>query len=590
MILYLTSNPTAADRAVCAPSFQGLNPGNSLVENLKRDWKAHSRCLLLCADPDAYMQNNEMRFFLEKSVKETGLPVSGFDLCDGRNAAEMMETLFDYDVLILGGGHVPTQNRFFHRIGLVPAIREFDGVVLGISAGSMNCAETVYAQPEVPGESTSREYQRFLEGLGLTRCNVLPHYQTMKDRQLDGKRLMEDITYPDSTGHQFYAIPDGSYLLKKDGALTVFGEAYLVSDGKTEQICSDGESLMIHKRRQRYKGTHPRRFEEKYKEHQPEKYAETIEKVISKGSTPAGMHISVCMEEILEILHIRPGEKGLDVTLGYGGHTRRMLEALEGRGHIYGLDADPIEITKTRERLAGLGYNEDILTVIHENFSRIARISQQYGPFDFILADLGVSSMQIDDPSRGFSYKTDGPLDLRLNPREGVTAAERIAELSEEELAGMFRENADEPYADQIAGEIAKRLKGGRKIGTTAQLREAIEAALSFLPKNGQKKIIMKKTCQRVFQAIRIDVNSEFEALESLLLGLPEALAPGGRAAVLTFHSGEDRLVKKAFRQFYKEGIFCDIARDVIRPSAGECRRNGRAGCAKLRWAVKGQV
>ena len=345
--------------------------------------------------------------------------------------------------------------------------------------------------------------------------------------------------------------------------------------------------MLLHKRRQRYKGTHPRRFEEKYKEHEPEKYAETIEKVISKGSTPAGMHIPICMEEILQILQIQPGEKGLDATLGYGGHTRRMLEALKGRGHIIGLDVDSVEIKKTRERLAGLGYKEDILTIMHENFSEIARIGREKGPFDFILADLGVSSMQIDNPGRGFTYKADGPLDLRLNPSQGMTAAERLLRLSEEELAGMFAENADEPYAEQIAAEIAKRIRSGRKLETTGQLREAVEAALAFLPKNGQKKAVVKKTCQRVFQAIRIDVNQEFEVLEAMLMGLPEALAPGGRAAILTFHSGEDRLVKKAFKQFYREGSFCDIAKEVIRPSAEECRRNSRAGCAKLRWAVK---
>ena len=225
-----------------------------------------------------------------------------------------------------------------------------------------------------------------------------------------------------------------------------------------------------------------------------------------------------------------------------------------------------------------------------ENFSEIARIGREYGPFDFILADLGVSSMQIDDPKRGFSYKTEGPLDLRLNPEKGVMAAERLLELSEEELAGMFAENSDEPYAVEIAKEIVKRLRNGKKIETTTQLKEAVEAALCFLPEDEKKLKVVKKTCQRVFQALRIDVNSEFEVLEALLEGLPEALAPGGRAAILTFHSGEDRMVKKAFKQFYKEGIFCEIAQDVVRPSAEECRKNKRASSAKLRWAVRSEI
>lgn len=589
MILYLTSSPVGSYRAGGAPSYKGFNPENDLVKNLAADWKSEARCLIISANPDAYMENDKMRFFFEKTVKESGLSVSEFDLCDGRNAREIVDNLPSYDMIILGGGHVPTQNTFFHKIGLIQAMKKFDGIVMGISAGTMNCAETVYAQPEIPGESISAVYKRFIEGLGLTRCNVLPHYQAVKDDMLDGKRLMEDITYPDSVGQKFYALPDGSYILQKDGAVTVYGEAYLVSEGKTEKICSAGESLLIYKRRQRYKGTHPRRFEEKYKEHEPEKYADTIDKVISKGSTPVGMHLSICVKEILDFLQIQPGQKGLDATLGYGGHTRKMLECLNGQGHIYGLDVDPIEIKKTKERLETLGYGEEILTVLWENFSEIVRIGREYGPFDFVLADLGVSSMQIDDPKRGFSYKTEGPLDLRLNPEKGVAASVRLLELSEEELTGMFAENSDEPYAAEIAKEIIKRQRGKNKIETTTQLRETIEAALSFLPEDGQKKAVLKKTCQRVFQALRIDVNSEFEVLEALLDGLPKVLAPGGRAAILTFHSGEDRMVKKAFKRFHKEGIFCEIAQDVIRPSAEERRRNGRAGSAKLRWAVRSE-
>lgn len=342
-----------------------------------------------------------------------------------------------------------------------------------------------------------------------------------------------------------------------------------------------------HKRRVRYKGTHPRKFEEKYKEHDPEKYADTVEKVIRKGSTPAGMHLSICVQEILDFLQIRPGQTGLDATLGYGGHTRKMLECLQGKGHIYALDVDPIEIVKTKQRLEQAGYGEEILTIIRENFANIGTIGQQYGPFDFMLADLGVSSMQIDNPERGFSYKLHGPLDLRLNPEKGVSAAERLRELSKEELEGMLVENADEPYAAQIAAEIMRTFRSGRKIETTTDLREAIERALKFLPENGEKKEILKKTCQRTFQALRIDVNSEFEVLEAFLECLPTVLSSGGRVAILTFHSGEDRMVKKAFNRYYKEGIFCDISKEVIRPSAEECFRNGRAKSTKMRWAVK---
>lgn len=342
-----------------------------------------------------------------------------------------------------------------------------------------------------------------------------------------------------------------------------------------------------HKRRVRYKGTHPRRFEEKYKEHDPEKYADTVAKVISKGSTPAGMHISICVREILDFLQIKPGQKGLDATLGYGGHTRKMLEALQGQGHMYALDVDPIEIVKTKERLNKAGYGDDILTVIQENFANIDLVAQKYGPFDFMMADLGVSSMQIDNPERGFSYKLEGPLDLRLNPEKGVSAAERLREITTEELTGMLVENADEPYADEIAKEVARTFRKGQKIETTTEMREVIWRALAFLPDNKEKKDILKKTCQRTFQALRIDVNSEFEVLDAFLSKLPGVLAPGGRVAVLTFHSGEDRLVKKAFQRYYKEGVFQDISREVIRPGAEECRQNGRARSTKMRWAIR---
>lgn len=341
-----------------------------------------------------------------------------------------------------------------------------------------------------------------------------------------------------------------------------------------------------HKRRPRYRGTHPRNFKEKYKELQPEKYTDTIEKIIQKGSTPAGMHISICVNEILDFLQIKPGQKGLDATLGYGGHTLEMLKCLEHDGHIYALDIDPIESSKTRVRLEKLGYGPDILTVKLLNFANIDQIAEEAGPFDFVLADLGVSSMQIDNPDRGFSYKTDGPLDLRMNPEKGMTAAERLRTIDLEELRGMLIENADEPYAAEIARAIVSEIKKGNDIRTTKQLRELIERTLSFLPASGRDEAV-KKSCQRTFQALRIDVNNEFEVLYDFLDKLPHVLAEGGRAAILTFHSGEDRLVKKSFRQLKKEGIYSEVSKDVIRPSAQECARNPRARSTKMRWAVK---
>lgn len=341
-----------------------------------------------------------------------------------------------------------------------------------------------------------------------------------------------------------------------------------------------------HKRRPRYKGTHPRNYKEKYKELQPHKYADTIEKVISKGSTPAGMHISICVREILDFLQIKPGQKGLDATLGYGGHTSEMLKCLEGKGHIYALDIDPIEMVKTKERLKNLGYGPEILTIRQLNFANIDEIAEEAGPFDFVLADLGVSSMQIDNPDRGFSYKTEGPLDLRLNPEKGISASERLMDITQEELEGMLVENADEPYAKELSRAIVSEIRKGNKIDTTSKLRQIIENTLAFVPADKRKEVT-KKTCQRTFQALRIDVNSEFEVLEAFLEKLPDVLASGGRAAILTFHSGEDRLVKKSFKRLKKEGIYADVADEVIRPSAEECNRNSRARSTKMRWAVK---
>ena len=344
----------------------------------------------------------------------------------------------------------------------------------------------------------------------------------------------------------------------------------------------------IHKRRVHYSGTHPKRFEEKYKEHDPEKYADTIEKVISKGSTPAGMHISICVNEILDFLQIQPGQQGLDATLGYGGHTRRMLEQLHGEGHMYALDVDPIEIVKTKQRLAEAGYGEDILTIKQTNFRNIDQVAEEAGGFDFILADLGVSSMQIDNPDRGFTYKFDRPLDLRLDPEKGESAAERLREVSYEELVGMFQENSDEPYAEEIATVIMKRNRTKNYVETTTQMKDAIEEALAFVPEKDRKEAV-KKSCQRCFQALRIDVNSEFEVLYDFLDKLPDALRPGGKVAILTFHSGEDRLVKRAFKAGAKAGVYSEVSKDVIRPSAEECARNPRARSTKMRWAVKAE-
>ncbi|WP_312943163.1 16S rRNA (cytosine(1402)-N(4))-methyltransferase RsmH [Oscillibacter sp.] len=340
-----------------------------------------------------------------------------------------------------------------------------------------------------------------------------------------------------------------------------------------------------HKRRPRYQGTHPRNFREKYKELNPEKYGDDVEKVLQSGKTPAGMHIPIMVDEILDFLSVQPGQTGLDATLGYGGHSRKILEQLQGRGHLYATDVDPIESEKTRLRLEEAGFGPELFTLRRMNFSQLDEVAPGV-LFDFILADLGVSSMQIDDPARGFTFKSDGPLDLRLDPTSGIPAAQRLQELDEEELTALLEENADEPYAARIAETVLEELRRGGVVNTTKRLAELVGHALSFLP-NGEREAEIKKSCQRTFQGLRIDVNSEFEALYNFLEELPGVLKPGGRVAILTFHSGEDRIVKKAFRQHLREGAYSTVAGEVLRPSAHECFQNPRARSAKLRWAVR---
>lgn len=348
------------------------------------------------------------------------------------------------------------------------------------------------------------------------------------------------------------------------------------------------EPPIPHKRRVRYSGKYPKKFSEKYKELNPEKYGDQIKHVMAKGNTPAGMHIPIMVKEILEVLAIKPGDQGFDGTLGYGGHTKAMLEQLQGQGHLYSGDVDSIEAAKTEARLRKEGFGEDIWTPKLMNFCEIDQLAQAVGGFDFVLADLGVSSMQIDNPERGFTYKADGPLDLRLDSKSGISAAQRLKEVDRAELAGMFMENSDEPYADEIARQICNDLKRGIKIETTVALHEEIIKALQKVKLSKEDRdMAIKKSSARVFQALRIDVNHEFEVLYEFMEKLPNALRDGGRAAVLTFHSGEDRIVKKAFQALKRAGIYSDISTEVIRPSKEECYNNSRAHSTKLRWAIK---
>jgi 16S rRNA (cytosine1402-N4)-methyltransferase len=343
------------------------------------------------------------------------------------------------------------------------------------------------------------------------------------------------------------------------------------------------DELRPRKRRVRYPGTHPRRFEEKYKELDPGRHALELDKVRGRGDTPAGTHRPICVREVLEILDPKPGEVGLDATLGYGGHAQEILPRLCPGGRLFGIDVDPLELPRTEARLRGLGFSEDVLVIRRMNFAGLLRLLPEAGgALDFALADLGVSSMQLDNPARGFTYKADGPLDLRLNPQRGQSAAELLHRLSEADLAELLAENADEPHARAIAHALH-----GQPIATTAELAALVRRTLAACFPEATRRQETRKALQRTFQALRIAVNEEFGALDRFLAGLPACLKPGGRVAVLSFHSGEDRRVKKAFQAGYRAGVYGRIALDPLRPSAEERRANPRASSAKMRWAVK---
>lgn len=344
------------------------------------------------------------------------------------------------------------------------------------------------------------------------------------------------------------------------------------------------EAPKPHKRRPRYSGTHPRRFAQKYKELDPARYADQIEHIIAKGLTPAGTHRPICVEEILKILTPKPGETAFDATLGYGGHASKILPLLIPGGRYFAVDVDPLELPKTEARLRGEGYGPDTLVVRKMNYAGVlGLLGEAGGGFDCVLADLGVSSMQLDNPDRGFTYKADGPLDLRLNPERGASARELLASVSEAKLKEILEENSDEPHAALIARAVKAAVL---PVKTTADLSAAVKAALDTLkPKLKPEEV--KVSLQRTFQALRVEVNGEFSALDRFLEALPWALKPGGRAAILTFHSGEDRRVKKSFFKYEESGVYSSVAQTPQRPSAAERRSNPRSSCAKLRWAVR---
>ena len=341
-----------------------------------------------------------------------------------------------------------------------------------------------------------------------------------------------------------------------------------------------------HKRRPRYAGKNPRRFEDKYKELNPARYTSDVAKVIASGKTPAGTHRPILVKEILEVLALKPGEIVADCTLGFGGHARAMFPLLAPTGRLVGLDVDPVEQPKTTARLRAAGWDEPVFTAVRSNFAALPRVLAQLGldGVDAVLADLGVSSMQIDDPTRGFTFKIDCPLDLRLNPQRPPSGTEWLANVSSDDLANALKENADEPHAELLAhGLTVLRLK--TPITRTAQLAEAIKRLLR--DHQSRRDPEADEDCvRRVFQAIRIAINDEFGVLEMFLRDLPKCLKPGGRVAILTFHSGEDRRVKQAFKEGLRAGFYASTNDEIVRAGPEERRANPRSTSAKLRWAV----
>ena len=334
-----------------------------------------------------------------------------------------------------------------------------------------------------------------------------------------------------------------------------------------------------HRRRPRYSGKNPRRFEDKYKERDPEKHPDTLAKVIASGKTPAGSHRPIMVSEIIEVLAPCPGDVAVDCTLGFGGHASEILRRVLPGGLLIGIDADPIEIVRTEARMRALGFDEGQFRAARSNFAGLPKVLAAEGraSANVILADLGLSSMQIDNPARGFSLKENGPLDMRMNPLRGEPASSLLGKAAASKLRLMLEENSDEPHAEQVSTALA-----GRFFETTQALAEAIRGALPGLDAEDAGQSV-----RRVFQALRIAVNEEFTALEMLLRQLPDCLSPGGRVAILSFHSGEDRRVKKSLEAGLRSGAYSAIAPEVIRPTPEERRSNTRSVPAKLRWAVR---
>jgi 16S rRNA (cytosine1402-N4)-methyltransferase len=346
-----------------------------------------------------------------------------------------------------------------------------------------------------------------------------------------------------------------------------------------------------HRRRPRYAGSHPRRFDQRYKELDSDKYPDITAHVLAQGRTPAGTHVPVMVAEAMASLRPAPGEIVADLTVGYGGHALAFLQHTAPDGRLVGLDLDGPQLEATSQRLAQ-SVDPSRLHLRQSHFAGLPKVLAAAGldGVDVMFADLGLSSMQIDNPARGFSYKHDGPLDMRMDSRRSRTAAGILAALTCEELATALRDFADEPDHQQIAQEIMRR-RSERTITRTMELVDAVLSAKCLTRRTWRAAVAEGESelhpAARTFQALRILVNDELQGLEQLLRVAPYCLRPGGRLGILTFHSGEDRRVKHALRDGLRNGVYAQISEVPMRPSPAERHANPRSSPAKLRWALR---
>jgi 16S rRNA (cytosine1402-N4)-methyltransferase len=308
-----------------------------------------------------------------------------------------------------------------------------------------------------------------------------------------------------------------------------------------------------------------------------------------KRSTPPGAHRPVLLDEMLSVLDPSPGDGVVDCTTGWAGHAVELLRRVGPTGRLVGLDLDPENLPRARERLAALGLP---FSLHPSNFAALPTVLAAEGVprVDGLVADLGMSSMQVDDPGRGFSYARDGPLDMRMDRSRGRTAAQVLAAISQEELAQALREYGDEPEAERVAALlVAARQQEGlqrtsdiARVLLDAQQKPGQKGRWRLHPAPGRWNL---HPAARTFQALRILVNRELSNLGQLLRVLPEVLQPGAVAAIISFHSGEDRLVKAAFRDGLRAGVYDAIAPEPVRAGPEERLTNPRSRSAKLRWA-----